>query len=114
MSQHMQFDEESEREGYRPSALSPYYQEAGPTYDSPFGPTDAEKLTPLSQPYPRSVRLLGLLLILLNLLLIFGMYLSLTLHLLPPGVVIAIVGYGLFFIGFWLILRKSKRPTSRN
>jgi hypothetical protein len=111
MSQQMQFDEEPERGGYRASPPPPRYQEPRFAYDDQFEPTRAEKLKPLSQSYPRSVRLLGLLLLVLGVLLIFGIFLSMQIST-SLFVIIAVVADVLFFIGFWLLLKKSKIPPA--
>jgi len=109
MSQRMQFDEEPELGGYRAFSPPPTYQESGSTSDPLFERAPAEKLKPVSLSYPRSVRLLGLLLLVLGVLLIFGFVLSTQISLTFLFVVIAVIADVLFFLGFWLLLVNARR-----
>jgi hypothetical protein len=109
--QHMQFDEEPELGGYRAASPPPSYQESRSAYDSTFEIPSAETHKPLSQPYPRSVRQLGLLLLVLGVILIFGLVLSMEIGFTALFVIITVVVDVLFFLGFWLLFRKRKIPA---
>lgn len=111
MSQRMQFDEEPEPRGYQASSPQPTYQEGDSTSDPLFESALAEKLKPVSRTYPSVVRLLGLLLLVLGVLLILGLALSMQISLIFMYVVIAVVADVLFFLGFWLLFKKSKIPA---
>src|SRR2546429_6687910 len=111
MEQHMQFDEGPERGEYQASSPPPWSQEDRSSYDHPFERTSADTLKPLSQSYPRSVRFLGLLLVVLALLLIIGLTLNMGISFIFLFVMIAVVADVLFFLGFWLLFRKRKIPA---
>lgn len=97
MKQPMQFEQEPVRP--RDQASSPEMMRAA----KPL-------LKATSSFYPRSLRLLGLLLVVLGALLVAGLYLSGQMN---PNffLLLALVIDVLLFLGFWLLFKKRKSPA---
>ena len=107
----MQFNEGSELDGYRASSPPYSYREGRSVSDSPFRSPSAKVHEPLGQPYPRSVRQLGLFLLVLGVILIFGLFLGMEIGVTSLYAIVAVVVDVLFFLGFWLLFRKRKIPA---